>query len=525
SKLGHPEEASGGFDLSVAADGKLYGTIYYLGNQYFVFSNNTLAVGEWNHVAMSWIGDGDLTLYINGEYEGSFNAPIGSITNTAPVKIGVMSWNNTRYFNGQIDVVRMWGTARSQIEILSGMYGRMDVNEAGLVSAWRMDEGSGTVVSDLTSNNNDGTLSGGTWEVVDPAVTSNTSTAFITIQPVNDSPSFTKGSDQVVNEDSGETTVADWATLISAGPLDELSQTLHFEVTTDNDNLFSALPAVDPNGELTFTPANDMYGTAIVSVVLYDDGGTARSGSDHSVAQTFNITINPVNDEPMFVISSDLTVNEDDGSPDINFAATAKTIPDFISSIDLGPQNEITDFNQTPDFSLTTNNDGLFEILPEINSGGTLTYQLAHNNYGTAEITVVLNDGGGTDNIGDDSSVGTFQISVNPVNDFPSFTIGENQSILEDDGNTSITEAGSEHLIIGWATNIDLGPENEITDFNQNATFILTTDNDGLFSVLPTITPSGDLSYTSALNQYGDAIVTIVLSDNGGTDFGGVDTT
>ncbi len=92
-----------------------------------------------------------------------------------------------------------------------------------------------------------------------------------------------------------------------------------------------------------------------------------------------------------------------------------------------------------------------------------------------------MNDGGGTDNYGDDASSGTFTITVNPVNDFPSFTIGADQTLLEDDGNTSISIPGGEHLISNWATDINLGPDNEVTDFGQNATFTLTTTNDGLF--------------------------------------------
>jgi len=46
-------------------------------------------------------------------------------------------------------------------------------------------------------------------------------TASITVNPVNDSPSFTKGTDQTVNEDAGAQTVNNWATAISAGPAND----------------------------------------------------------------------------------------------------------------------------------------------------------------------------------------------------------------------------------------------------------------------------------------------------------------
>ncbi|NQU68861.1 MAG: tandem-95 repeat protein, partial [Candidatus Marinimicrobia bacterium] len=524
-KTGHPSESSGGFDLEIASDGTLYGSVYQSGTEYSTFSSETITAGEWNHVAMTWTSGGNLVLYINGGNESSVSTFTGTIANSAPIKIGVLSYDNSRWFDGQIDVVRIWRTVRSQIEILSGMYGRMDVDETGMISAWRMDEGTGTTISDLTSNSNNGSIIGSTWAIVDPAVTSNTSTVFLTIQPVNDSPSFTKGADQIVNEDSGETTVAGWATLISAGPLDELTQSLNYVVSNDNNSLFSVSPAISADGTLTYAPATDQYGSTQVSVILSDNGGTERNGSDHSSAQTFNITINPVNDEPTFVISADITVNEDDGSADKTIAASAKTITEFIGAINLGPENEVVDFSQAATFTVTTDNDGLFAELPIINPEGTLTYRPAHNVYGSALITVVLNDGGGTDNSGDDNLSGTFQITVNPVNDFPAFTIGANQSFLEDDGNTTISQPGAEHLISEWATNINLGPENEVVDFSQNATFTLFTNNDGLFSTLPAISPAGELTYTPELNQYGSATVTIVLSDNGGMEFGGIDTT
>ena len=50
---------------------------------------------------------------------------------------------------------------------------------------------------------------------------SESKTFVLTINPVNDAPSFTKGADQTTNEDAGAQTVNNWATNISAGPPDE----------------------------------------------------------------------------------------------------------------------------------------------------------------------------------------------------------------------------------------------------------------------------------------------------------------
>jgi hypothetical protein len=113
--------------------------------------------------------------------------------------------------------------------------------------------------------------------------------------PVDDVPSFTKGPDQTVLEDCGLQTVAGWATSISAGPADEAGQAIDFIVTNDNTTLFSTQPAVAANGTLTFTPAADASGTAIVTLALTDDA-TAGSSALTTASQSFTITVTKVAD-------------------------------------------------------------------------------------------------------------------------------------------------------------------------------------------------------------------------------------
>jgi uncharacterized protein (TIGR02597 family) len=127
----------------------------------------------------------------------------------------------------------------------------------------------------------------------------------LTVNSVNDTPIFTKGSDQAVAQESGAQTVPGWASFISPGAdPNEAGQALNFIVTADNLFLFSVPPAISPNGTLTYTPAPHQRGTAQVSVVLHDNGGTAHSGSDSSYPKFFAITIG---------LSAD---NDGDGLPD-----------------------------------------------------------------------------------------------------------------------------------------------------------------------------------------------------------------
>lgn len=114
----------------------------------------------------------------------------------------------------------------------------------------------------------------------------------LTVNSVNDSPSFTKGADQSVNENSAAQTVNNWATNISPGPTNEAGQTLSFQVVSNsNPSLFSVAPAITASGTLTFTPAAGVSGSALITLALMDNGGTSNGGDDTSDTQTFNINV------------------------------------------------------------------------------------------------------------------------------------------------------------------------------------------------------------------------------------------
>src|SRR5687768_2589631 len=220
----------------------------------------------------------------------------------------------------------------------------------------------------------------------------------LTVLPVNDAPSFTKGANQTVNEDAGPQTVDNWATGVSAGPNEE-AQILSFTLTPDNLGLFSVAPAVSSTGTLTYTPAPNMFGTATVIVTLQDNGGTANGGQDTSASQTFTITINGVNDPPSFTKGADQTVAEDSGFVNVFNWAT---------NISTGAPNEFQSIN----FVVTNNtNPSLFSSSPSVFGSGTLQIIPAANASGVADITIVAKDSGGTANGGNDTSAPqTFRI-------------------------------------------------------------------------------------------------------------------
>ncbi len=172
--------------------------------------------------------------------------------------------------------------------------------------------------------------------------TSEEQTFIIRIVPINAAPSFSVGADQEIDEDSDRQVIASWATNISDGG-DE-TQALTFMVTNDNNNLFDVQPALDEAGTLSYTPAEDAFGTATVTVVLMDDGGTELGGLDQSAEQTFQIEIIGINDAPSISFLFDeemhaggdtLTVeffveDVDNNASELNFEATAQ-LPELIA--------------------------------------------------------------------------------------------------------------------------------------------------------------------------------------------------
>jgi len=368
------------------------------------------------------------------------------------------------------------------------------VNSAGTLTFTPAPNAFGSATITITLQDNGGVANGGNN-------TSAAQTFVINVTGVNDAPSFTVGADAVVGEDAGAQALSNWATNISAGPF-ESTQVVTFSVINNNNGLFAVQPAVSPTGTLTFQPAANVFGIANVIVFLRDSGGTANGGVDSSVPASFVITVTSVNDAPTFVKGSDITVLEDSG---------ASTTPGWATAISAGPANESA---QTLSFAVTADNPSLFSVAPAINATtGQLTFTTAANAFGSTTVTVTLHDNGGTANGGIDTSAPqTFLITIDSVNDVPSFVKGSDQIVLEDAGAQSIT---------GWATAVSAGPTNESS---QVLTFTLTTDNAGLFSSVPTVSPNGTLSFTSAPNVYGSAAVTVTLADSGGTANGGVDT-
>ncbi|MBD2541657.1 esterase-like activity of phytase family protein, partial [Coleofasciculus sp. FACHB-SPT36] len=134
-------------------------------------------------------------------------------------------------------------------------------------------------------------------------------TASITINPVNDAPTFTPGSNQIVTAGAGAQSVTAWVTGFNPGPTNESSQTLlgYQIVSNSAPSLFKVAPTINAAGNLIYTPSTSLgsSATATIDVTVQDNGGTANGGADTSAIKFFNITVNP-NIAPLNVVINEV---------------------------------------------------------------------------------------------------------------------------------------------------------------------------------------------------------------------------
>ncbi|MDC3258408.1 choice-of-anchor J domain-containing protein, partial [Flavobacteriales bacterium] len=121
-----------------------------------VINNN----GGWVHIAYTRDGVGNNhEIYINGIPQIINTSPYTFINNNSLKEIG-RGTTAIQNYDGQIDQVRIWDIALTQLEIQNYINCPPTGNELGLVGYWNFEEGSGTTAYDLTSNGNDGAING-----------------------------------------------------------------------------------------------------------------------------------------------------------------------------------------------------------------------------------------------------------------------------------------------------------------------------------------------------------------------------
>src|SRR5262249_3631603 len=155
--------------------------------------------------------------------------------------------------------------------------------------------------------------------------------------------------------------------------------------------------------------AANANGVVTITVTAMDDGGTAHGGVD-TFSRTFTITVNAVNDPPVFDPIADQTANEDSGTHNVSITR-------------LGPGGGAADTGQTVTLPAPPRTPAVVPTPTVTGSGAprTLPQTPAANANGVVTITVTAMDNGGTANGGVDTTTQTFTLTINAVNDHPVF--------------------------------------------------------------------------------------------------------
>ena len=126
-------------------------------------STGTVGTNSWHHIAVSYDGS-NITFFIDGVLDSQVNNP-GLVfgDDGEDLVLGADFPGGNEYFDGIMDDVSIWNLALSQSDIQANMNNALTGNENGLVGYWNFDEGTGTQVTDQTSNGNDGTIYGAVW--------------------------------------------------------------------------------------------------------------------------------------------------------------------------------------------------------------------------------------------------------------------------------------------------------------------------------------------------------------------------
>ena len=237
---------------------------------------------------------------------------------------------------------------------------------------------------------------------------------------------------------------------------------------------------LNPDGSFTYSPKN------AASHLTDEFEYQATNGSSQSNVARVRIKVDLGEDPEGPPVDDHYEVDED---------KTLTVGAPGVLANDPGNQNLVAALVTPPTRgTVTLNADGGFTYKPNLNFFGEDSFV-----YSATRTTSGKNIGNAT-----------VTIEVDRVNDAPSFDAGGNV--------TRPANAGPYSQI--WATNISAGAPNEN---GQTLTFVVTNNNNALFSVQPSIAPNGTLSFTPT-GALGSATVSVYLQDNGGIANGGDNT-
>ena len=152
--------------IEILADGHLKVRVWDMG----AVDLGTVAFGTWHHAVVRYNQASSL---LDGFLDGVAAAsPVSGFRQRPTAQYwafgasDVTNLGSGAWFNGEIDEVRIWNTARTNPEIQQNYMSTVDPASTGLVAYYKLDETSGTTAYDATSHGYNATVVGGAMRMV-----------------------------------------------------------------------------------------------------------------------------------------------------------------------------------------------------------------------------------------------------------------------------------------------------------------------------------------------------------------------
>ena len=129
-----------------------------------------IADGEWHTLSVSFDRDGFMSMYEDGQFVTQSDISlIGDINTNAGFFVGT-DINSSYDYEGAVAELRIWDTVLGATTISDWYCDTIEnthPNMNNLIGYWKMNEGSGAQVLDVSGNNNHGTINSAVWDDTD----------------------------------------------------------------------------------------------------------------------------------------------------------------------------------------------------------------------------------------------------------------------------------------------------------------------------------------------------------------------
>ncbi len=379
---------------------------------------------------------------------------VGEGTSTGPISFTVTD------VDSRIDLLTVTGSSNNQVLVPNG----------GIVITGT---GASRTVDVTPAPNATGGPAVITLTVSDGFKTS-TESFNVTISAINDAPTISVIADQVINEDSSTGAIGFILTDPDT-PLDTLTVTAVSSNQTLVPNANIVLGGTGGSRTVTVTPAaNISGGPSVITISVFDGLNT--------VTESFNVTVNPVNDAPTISAIADQTINEDTSTGPLAFTLSDSDTPVGSLTVTASSNNQSVIPNSNIVIAGTGTNRTV-TITPAANASG-----------GPVIIMLTVSDG-------TSATTAAFNVTVTSVNDAPTISAIADQVINENSSTGALAFTIGDAETAATSLTVTATSNNQTLVPNANVVIGGTGTNRTV-----TVTPAANANG-------GPAIITVTVSD------------